>query len=266
MLEALTNNPIVTIISLALAVLGIVLTIKSKQKLEFSWAANTNLIVENKKSLIDGFEMLFNGVPVDDLSVTKIAIWNSGNKEIVNTQMYSDNKLRIVGDDTVNILQSAIVANANEDSKFETNQKENVINIDFECAEKKDGIVVQIIHSGNAEGLQVYGKIHGGRIIDYEDRQDRIKKTVGLIGTFLIVPFLLFFGYDFLSQLIGDVIPHIPKGLEPIENILMICFPLIYLIFKFVDNDFGLMIPNALESIFNHNNIPSRSDTTTPHS
>ena len=200
MLEALTNNPIVTIISLALAVLGIVLTIKSKQKLEFSWASNTNQIVENKESLINGLEMRFNGAPVDDLSVTKIAIWNSGNKEIESTQMYTDNKLRIVGDDTVNILQAAIIANANEDSKFETNQKENVINIDFECAEKRDGIVVQIIHSGNAEGLQVQGKIHGGRIIP------KTNKFVYLRAITIIASLIAFFIGIVFSYIAEDLI------------------------------------------------------------
>ena len=160
------NNPIVTVVSLLLGFLGVILAIifyiKGKPKLELSWVKSTYLIIANNKSVFEGLEMTFNKEPIDDLSVTKIVLWNSGNKEIRESDVYSNKQICITSDDTVNILEAKILPD-NDKNNYSIMRREKSVLLCFECIEENNGFAIQLIHSGEAFSIKVDGEIKGGK-------------------------------------------------------------------------------------------------------
>lgn len=155
-----------TLIGIPSFFLAIYSLIKGKRKKEFSVSKDGYWIVKKGKKKIEKMNILFDGKEIDDLTITKFVIWNSGNEEIRREDIVSVKPLLIKNIGKSIILDASIVVESDPTNLFAIKEiePEKVI-FDFENANKSDGIVVQILHTGSSDDLICDCKIKGGEEI-----------------------------------------------------------------------------------------------------
>lgn len=184
MLEHLQQNTIIWVVLSICTIIGVpsfVYTIfsrhKDKTKKEISTISKSNTIVKKGKRAIEKLDISFDGKSVDNLVITKIAIWNSGNVVLNHDDFASEGKLCIISKDETEILYAEIISESDSMNQFEINQIDNhKIIIDFEYIEKRNGIVIQLIHTGESSDLDLCCKIKGGNQINKLPKRGLIEK------------------------------------------------------------------------------------------
>lgn len=146
------------------------------------------ITIKNKK--IEKLSLRYENIPIDNLSITKYAIWNSGNVEIRREDIASLKPLKIKSNGDIKILDASIIRNTDEDNGFTiTHVSEGEIEIGFEYVNEKNGTIVQIIHEGSGYGLWVDCKIKGGRGIK---NVNKAMRHAALIFTIMLGSLYLF--------------------------------------------------------------------------
>ena len=186
MIEHLQNSPVVwtvlticSLLTIPSLIFAIYTWIKGKQKKEFSVSKDGYCIVRKGKKKIEKVSVLFDGKEIDDLSVTKFVVWNSGNVDIRCDDIVSDRPLAIRNIGNATILDATIIVETDSSNKFSViNVDSETVMISFEYANKSDGIVVQVIHTGDWEDLIVDYKIKGGEPVKNYDSQEYFFKII----------------------------------------------------------------------------------------
>lgn len=168
MLERLMENPVawavLAIIAVASFIYAIVCQQKNKEKKEFSYCLKSNSLIRGKKSKFEKLSITYDGQQIDNLCVSKFTIWNSGNKTLNHTDMVESKELTIFVTDGCRILDVELIAYSEETNNFSAKiENEHIVKILFEYADKKEGTVIQIIHTGTDEDIQIDCKIKGGK-------------------------------------------------------------------------------------------------------
>lgn len=165
------NNPyawlVLAFCTIAAFGFAIITWIFGKRKKEISFVNNSYKIIEKGKSLIPELEINFKKRNIDKLTITKYAIWNSGNEVIEYKDIVDTKTLKIISlnQDTI-ILDASIVSESDETNKFSIDEiKDNYAKIKFDYIGPKDGIVIQVLYSGEETSLDVECKIKGGKAI-----------------------------------------------------------------------------------------------------
>ena len=184
-LESLQNSSIAWFILSAFSIFGVLFAvitwIKGKHKREFTYAKTTYQLVIKGVSTIDRLKLLYDDAPISDLSVTRITVWNSGTGEIRREDLYSGQLLCIKSTENARILDASIIQQC-DGEKFTASMNESGdVTFDFECAEKRDGFVIQILHSGDADELKPPEAIKGGKIRAYQ-ADSKITVAAGVAG------------------------------------------------------------------------------------
>lgn len=170
MFEHIQNSFIIWSILAFCTIFGVVFSLyqflKDRNKREFSVSKDGYLVVKNGKKKIHSLSILFDGKEVDNVTITKITIWNSGSEDIRREDIASERPLIIKASKNVEILNAEIIVQTDSTNKFSIESiTDDVIHLDFEYANKNDGIVVQVIHTGNSDDLAFDCKIKGGKPI-----------------------------------------------------------------------------------------------------
>lgn len=163
-----------TIFSVALAIWAL---IKGKKKLELSCYTTTKSIMKDGKELIEGLKVVYNERVISDLSITRLAIWNSGTEVLNVSDIVATQPLQIT---TANeeILDAIIITSSEKTNECKiVHKSERNVCIGFEYMNKRDGLVIQILHTGDAAGLKVICKIKGGEKLKCVNR-DSQKKVI----------------------------------------------------------------------------------------
>lgn len=151
-----------------------------KRKKEFSYVKKSYKIIEEGKSCIKELKVSYGSRNIENLSITKYAIWNSGNEVINYTDIVKDRPLEIQSSNknSTVILDARIIMKSDESNKFEiTNVKDDSVTIKLDYVDPKEGIVVQIVHTGISENIELKGKIKGGKKLK-NISEKRLGKTV----------------------------------------------------------------------------------------
>lgn len=82
------------------------------------------------------------------------------------TDFVTDNSLRINFENESEILEATIIKESEKTNKFIISQKEvKQLDINFDYVDKKDGVILQVIHTGKKSDLKISCKIMGGKPI-----------------------------------------------------------------------------------------------------
>ena len=165
-LEYLDQNPWMNLIFLFLAlisiIISVVLYIKSKKsRLPFYSIRSINLIKE-KISKIKSVEILYEGNKVDNLTISKLAFWNSGKETIDANDVAKLNPVRIIPKHDKIILDSEILftKNTSNNISIDLDKQQNRIDINFDYIDCGEGAVIQIYHTGiDSDDLTIQGDI-----------------------------------------------------------------------------------------------------------
>lgn len=170
MLEKLMDSPIAWAILSILAVVSFIYAIicqhKNKEKKEFSYCLKSNSLIRGKKSKFEKLSITYDGQQINDFCVSKFTIWNSGNKTLNHTDMVDSKELTVFVTDECSVLDVELIACSEETNNFSVKiENEHAVKVIFEYADKKEGVVIQIIHTGTDEDIQIDCKIKGGNPI-----------------------------------------------------------------------------------------------------
>ena len=185
MLEKLMDSPIAWTVLAVLAVLSFFYAIycqhKNKEKKEFSYLKQSNNLIRKKKSKFEKLSVSYDGQKIEDLCITKFTIWNSGNKTLNDVDIVKNKELTIATCDDDKILDVELIICSEETNEFRIVKiDERTVKIMFDYVDKKDGVVIQIIHTGTSDSINIKCKIKGGNSLksNVNDASMKIFKKV----------------------------------------------------------------------------------------
>lgn len=220
MIEALKNSSVVWIVLAICSLIGIPSFIfaiytwfKGKNKKRISTEKKSYRIVKKSKRSIDRLKLFFDKKEIEDVAITQIALWNSGNEVIRKDDIASERHLCIKSKNDANILDAEIAVESETSNKFKINSvTSECIELDFEFFDKKEGIVVQVIHTGSGLDIVPDCKIIGGELLKGEKSnskvrsiRNRIKNHVDKRIVFIVYEIILciFLTYMSISEIVS---------------------------------------------------------------
>jgi len=108
---------------------------------------SANVISDSIKSLGE-IEVLFKGDKIDNLTVTKVAFWNSGNDTINDTDLAPTDKLRIELCEGFIVLDSEVLFQSEMTNNVQTHLTPTCIEIKFDYMDGNQGGIIKFIHTG----------------------------------------------------------------------------------------------------------------------
>ena len=265
---------LVAIFSLGWAIYSHLSTNKKKR---FSVAFSSFEIIKQGKNKIQNLKLIFNENTINNLTISKFAIWNSGNKVINADDMVSGQGLEIYSDENTNILDAQIVAEVEPANSFKIIESTaHNVSIGFNYVDNHEGIVVQVFHTGDKNSLYPKCKIKGGKAIksfstirkpDNRHPHAKTRKIISAItlcvDTIFAVFMTLFFTLFLIDQKINifpetwkNFLPTSPK-LESSTETFFIIFAvaflwvlvgfLIFVVSKGMRDMFAIGVPTKLK-------------------
>ena len=113
-----------------------------------AYAKRTTVIVRNVQSRFNHVQVRYRDATIPNLAVTKIAVWNAGTQAIHDNDIASLDPLCIRTIKDVAILDCQIISSNCNANNFCLKGSETVT-ISFELMRKKEGAVIQILHTGS---------------------------------------------------------------------------------------------------------------------
>ena len=175
MLKNMMGSPIawgiLSLIAIFSALFAIYTWIAGKKKKQFSLVCKTNEVIASGKSKIDKLFIQYDGETIENLSITKFYIWNSGNEVINKSDIVNSRPLSIIGSEPASILDAQIIKANEETNAFSiVDIKKQRVAFDFDYVDQGDGFVVQILHTGQAIDLDLDCKIKGGKETNQKEK------------------------------------------------------------------------------------------------
>jgi len=165
--EWLKINPF-NIVTLVVAVLSIVLAtifyIKSKKVKIPCYAIRSFNIIRDWASRIESLVLLYSNQKIENLTTTKIAIWNAGSDTIRDQDIASADPMKICIKEGNKILDVKTIYEKNPSNQFccTIAKDQSHVLLNFDYIDKNEGAVIQILHTGqSSEDIEIYGTIKG---------------------------------------------------------------------------------------------------------
>jgi hypothetical protein len=161
------NNPLITLLSLALAVVSIVLACvffhKSRRIKEPCWAVRSINLIKGYSARLRDLDVLFRGERVENLSISRIAFWNHGSDTINAADIPTKSPLQITVKD-IRLLDIRILQTNHDSCNFSVELDKNGTSarIGFDYCDRGQGVVLQVVHTGTgATDIVLEGKVKG---------------------------------------------------------------------------------------------------------
>lgn len=159
-------------LELIIGVIGIIIAIffwiRSRKFKRVAYLLRTFKITE-KKNEIPKLRVMYGNEIVENLSLSRIAVFNDGNQVIDISDMSKKDPLRIVIPKDFRILDARLFYVRNEANNFslEISREENAARIIFDYMNGGDGCVVEIFYDSTvSDDITVRGSFKGIRKID----------------------------------------------------------------------------------------------------
>lgn len=268
-LTELMQNPyawaILSVCTIAAFIFAIYTWFVGKKKKEISYVYSTYEIIKMGNSVIPGVQLLYHGKDIADLTITRYAIWNSGNEVLNSTDIVATKQLSIIcTNDTNKILDAEIVKKSDETNLFTVKQKNDTcIEVTFDYAAKQDGIILQVLHTGTAIDLKVDCKIKGGNDLKNLSPQSTHKKNnksfkrsliilTGIECVLIVITSILFLlmNLGLISQDLFLTLMLFSPKFERVFAVLLIILTgiLIFMYWKLFIKAYHINIPSPLRS------------------
>ena len=160
--EFLSPGWVGTVIGIVGIIIAIALAFFFASRPKISTQANTLDLVGPNAVLPHEIEFVFRGKKVPQVTLSKIAIWNSGNTTIKGDQIVDSDPLRILVSEG-NVLETKILHRTREVNDFSLALDpltDNQIKCRFDYLDVGDGALIQIIHTGT-DKVSVIGTLRG---------------------------------------------------------------------------------------------------------
>jgi hypothetical protein len=127
------------------------------------YAIETLALIGKVASELDQLQIQFAGKQIPQLSLTKVAIWNSGRATIRAEDVASADQVEIVLPGEAEILQARVHWASDEVNCFGLEVAANLkrVRVRFEYVDHGQGAVIHVLHSGPPTRLELHGTIKG---------------------------------------------------------------------------------------------------------
>lgn len=216
MLESLMNSPIAWSVLSILSVVGFIYAIicqhKNKEKKELSFARKSHMLIQNSKEKFEKLSILYDGKTVSNLCVSKYCIWNSGNRTLNRSDVVQTKEITIATIEDNKILEASILSITEETNNFTLEKiDEQTVRVLFDYVDRKDGVVIQVVHTGETRALRISCKIKGGK--DLRTHSLESNKKITMSRKLMAIASLLFsFFVTITSSLVLSVDALIKNG------------------------------------------------------
>ena len=167
-IELIVANPWFALLSFLIAIIGVITAVffyyRGKKVKSPCYAIQSFNIVRDLVSKIESLEMLYDGTPIKNLTVTKIAFWNAGRDTINSEDIPTTKPLIIRTRGESKILDAKVHSMKNPANRLSISTSEDQLSskIEFEYLDKGEGGVFQLIHTDiNDQSIEVHGLIKG---------------------------------------------------------------------------------------------------------
>lgn len=152
------------IVGAILAIIGLIALWKSRIGARpVVQITSRRLIGPVRQELPSEVQVRYENQPVPRLSSSRVVFWNAGNATITGDQVVQDDPVRLELADG-EILEAVVVKPSREVIKFQVNKhsEPHVATISFDYLDgKKDGAVIDILHTSKSLNPEVRGTIRG---------------------------------------------------------------------------------------------------------
>jgi hypothetical protein len=152
-------------------VVGGVVTIRYGMRKRLTYQRRSFGLVFGGVNKLPGMEIRYHGhgPSVENLTVSRIAIWNAGRGDVRKGDILGKENLRIVIDPKYVILASEVVQQKNAANCFEvrtTQEDQKTAKVHFDFVRSGEGVVVQVVHTGvGSKDLKVEGTLADVKIL-----------------------------------------------------------------------------------------------------
>ena len=235
-MESITNifkgSASLNIIFLVLAAVSIILAVifyyKSLRIKRPVFSRQTFRLIDKKISAIKGIEIKHNNQEVENLSLTKIAIWNSGKESLRKSDIASTDLLRILATENTIIYDCTITFQNDVNNVILLKESVKSINISFEFLDFNEGFVMDVYHSGNnSKSIIIKGTLIGAEKISQGVKFEYFTKKLNFLNK--PMDFLMNHG-NFFARTFGWVLA-LPFGMLMIP-LYLITLPIDFFIDK----------------------------------
>lgn len=167
-LREFIQHPVLTVLSLAIGVLGVILTMRSMRAKRPTWSIHSHNLINASAAALPQLDIRYGDHKAENLTVSRIAFWNSGAETIGGEDIAEADPLRVVASGRVELLDVGVIKANSPANRFAVTKMEDgkAVKLVFDFLDRRHGAVIQAIHTGiSSEDLHVEGTVKGTRRI-----------------------------------------------------------------------------------------------------
>jgi len=147
------------------SVVAILLFFASSASIEPRYFVDKTATIASSLDGNENLEVLWNGEEIENVKSTQVALWNAGRKYLDKISISEDSPIKIHLSNGGRILSHKILKVSRGSLEFDVDVKDDNLVINFkndEALEKNDGLLIEVLYTGNSESsLVVQGRIKG---------------------------------------------------------------------------------------------------------
>lgn len=172
---------------------------------ELCWSIDSASLIKGYSSLFEKLEILYGGQKIENLTVSKIVIWNNGNETIDGKDIAIPPHIYPRDEENTKILDAKIIKTSTLGNGFEILEKsdDSILLFQFDYLDPNQGAVIQIIHTGiSVLPFILDGEVKGVKEVEYKSKRlDFASQVPRLFVYFYALAMFVFFGiflYNFI--------------------------------------------------------------------
>ena len=153
-----------TVVAVVAVIVAVYFGVKTSKTRDPRYRRHSTNLVKDFTSTVKSVQMLYNSIPISNLTVTKILFWNAGRETIRANDITPADPLRISTLNGGQILEYTLLKMNNPPSEFHLEIRDKAtINLSFNFLEKNQGAIIQIFHTGSQDkDIVLEGTVIGG--------------------------------------------------------------------------------------------------------
>lgn len=197
MWSALNQNWVGTTVGIIGVLIGVILYLKSRRRNRLVYQTSGWLLVgKPSETPLGEIKVLFLGIEVPRVTVSRIAIWNAGNRSIQADHLVKKDPLRICVDEGAQILGTRMISTTRDVTSFALAVSPGQINevlVTFDFADPGDGGIFEIVHTGSSNRPSLRGTVQGipqgpenwGAIGNWDEARNLMRREFEWATTFI---------------------------------------------------------------------------------
>jgi len=205
-----------------------------KTKMPIYAIRTINLIRDNIRK-ISVVEILYSKNKINNLSITKIALWNGGKETINSDDVAPTVPVRVEIDKEYDILDAEILFQKNTANNFQIDiaDDKKSITLSFDYFDYQEGVVLQMFHTGNdSNDIKISGKVKSvskiKEILIDKTFKNRMRKMMGWFGIVLLISIYA------IPSIAVNVLSSIFTGILPTFLIYIFSYVIFFIVFLLI--------------------------------